>query len=133
MQWLGLPAGARESVWPPPSGPPGASPALTVSPPFDTLPSMKPLEQIRILRARAKLPKPPPPKSVAEQIDEVLQSQISGTPLAARGVKLLTTSGGGVRVQVGVEFYEGVDAVPEEEVRQAIREAVKAWEARRGP
>jgi len=34
----------------------------------------------------------------------------------------------GLVVMVGLEQYEGVDAVPDEQIRAIIRSAVKAWE-----
>jgi hypothetical protein len=69
-------------------------------------------------------------KSITAQIDEILQERLVGTPLDQRGIRLLDSPDGGVVVFVGIENYDGVDAVPDEEVRRAIRAAVTEWEQR---
>lgn len=69
-------------------------------------------------------------KSITAQIDEILQERLVNTPLAERGVRLLDAPDGGVVVFVGVESYDGVNAVPDDEVRHAIKAAVAEWEKR---
>lgn len=69
-------------------------------------------------------------KSITAQIDEILQERLAGTPLDQRGIRLLDSPDGGVVVFIGIENYDGVDAVPDEEVRRAIRAAVTEWEKR---
>lgn len=69
-------------------------------------------------------------KSITAQIDEILQERLVGTPLDQRGIRLLDSPDGGVVVFVGIENYDGVDAVPDEDVRRAIRAAVTEWEQR---
>lgn len=71
------------------------------------------------------------PLSMVAQIDEILQKLIAGTDLEKRGVKLLENPTHGVEVWVGAFRYEGVDQVPEDDVKKAIRTAVKMWESRR--
>jgi hypothetical protein len=58
----------------------------------------------------------------------VLQKSIANTPLVSRGVSLLESPTGGVSVYVGVQRYEGVDDVPDEEIKAAIRAAIVEWE-----
>lgn len=70
------------------------------------------------------------PKSLAEQVDEILQEMIEGTPLISRGIRLMDSPDQGIRVIVGYDKYDGIDTVPDEEIRSAIREAVKEWERR---
>jgi hypothetical protein len=67
-------------------------------------------------------------KSIAAQIDEVLQEMLEGTPLAQKGIRLMELPGKGMVVLVGMEQYPGVGDVPDPDVRQAIRAAVAAWE-----
>ncbi len=77
-------------------------------------------------------PRPPKPlaqKSIVAQVDEILQTQISGTALAVRGVKLSEAPGDTVTVWIGLEQFPGIDAVPDAEVLAAIHQAVKTWEA----
>ncbi len=69
-------------------------------------------------------------KSLAAQIDEVLQEMLASTHLAGRGIRLMESPTQGVIVAVGLEKYEGIDAVPDEEIRELIREAVREWEQR---
>jgi hypothetical protein len=71
------------------------------------------------------------PQSIVGQIDEILQSQIKGTPLESRGIRLVESATHGVTVWIGLKAYQGMDAIPDAEVNTAIRSAVKEWEARK--
>jgi hypothetical protein len=62
------------------------------------------------------------------QIDEILQERLAGTPLAVRGIRLQEAPDGGVIVLVGLQRFEGIDAVPDSEIKAAIRQAVAEWE-----
>jgi hypothetical protein len=70
------------------------------------------------------------PGSIVTQIDELLQASLEDTPFAGRGIRLSESPGGGMVVAVGLESYESIEAVPDAEVRAAIRKAVVDWEAR---
>jgi hypothetical protein len=71
---------------------------------------------------------PPPTMSFVEQIDKILHKNILGTPLEKRYIRLLEDPSAGVIVKVDHESFIGVDAVPDSEVRAAIRAAVTQWE-----
>jgi hypothetical protein len=71
---------------------------------------------------------PPAADSIVAQIDSVLQARLAGTPLAAKGIRLQESPEGGVLVWVGVSKYEGVDEVPDEEIKAALRAAISEWE-----
>ena len=73
---------------------------------------------------------PPAAKSIVAQIDDVLQSRLVGTPLAAKRIRLGETPGGGVLVYIGIDCYDGIDAVPDPEAVAAIRAAISEWEKR---
>lgn len=73
------------------------------------------------------------PTSIVGQVNMILQARMANTPLAARGVALLEAPTGGVLVYIGMEKYEGVDAVPDEEVKSAIRAAIAEWEMKFTP
>jgi hypothetical protein len=75
---------------------------------------------------------PPVHKSIVAQIDDVLQEQVSGTALAGRGIRLTEAPGQGVTVWIGLDHFQGIDAVTDAEVLAAIRHAVKTWEAKAG-
>lgn len=91
-------------------------------------PSLDPVNILtRALQTDVKTPIDEP-KSIAAQIDDILQENIKETDLEKRGVRLVDLPGKGVVVMVGLEQYEGVDEVPDEDVRNAIRSAVEEWE-----
>lgn len=74
-----------------------------------------------------------PPTSIVGQINLILQEQIINTPLASRGLSLMESASGGVNVFVGMNRYEGVDDVPDEEIKAAIRVAIAEWEKKYTP
>jgi hypothetical protein len=76
---------------------------------------------------------PPPPLSIVEQIDSILQSRMMNTPLAQRDIRLRESHEGGVEVLVGMKKYSTVDDVPEEEIKSAIRAAIAEWEKKYTP
>jgi hypothetical protein len=69
-------------------------------------------------------------KSIAAQIDEILQEKLAGQTMEKRAIRLLELPGKGMVVAVGLEQYDGVGAVPDPEIRSLIREAVSDWERR---
>ena len=68
--------------------------------------------------------------SLAEQIDEILQERIRLTPFENRNLKLMNSPKKGLLVRVDGKEYEGIDSVPDESIRDVIRQAVKEWENR---
>jgi hypothetical protein len=86
------------------------------------------------LMARAIQPKKSsfeePPKSITAQIDEILQEMLKESDRENQAIRLVEDPGGGVIVMVGLEHYDGVDAVPDPEIRSLIRSAVAEWERR---
>lgn len=70
------------------------------------------------------------PRSIAAQIDEILQELMVDAPLGDRAVRLMEFPGKGMVVMIGMDQYEGVDDVPDEDVKELIRAAVTEWENR---
>jgi hypothetical protein len=68
------------------------------------------------------------PKSIAEQVDEILQKRLAKSSYSNRLIKLVDAPGGGVEVLVDAQKYEGVGDVPDPEVRNFIQDCVKEWE-----
>jgi hypothetical protein len=68
--------------------------------------------------------------SIAEQIDEILEElqRFSGSSLPI--VSLKDDGHQGVIVKVGNKIYPGIDAIPDQEVKELIRTAVTEWERR---
>lgn len=67
-------------------------------------------------------------KSIVEQIDDLLQEKLAGTVFAERDIRLLEGAGGAVIVQIADQRFEGIDSVPDAEIKALIRQAVAEWE-----
>ena len=102
----------------PPLAPPRPAPVSTPSP----------LPKPAFSPTKAKDELIAAPQSIVEQIDMVLQSQMAGTPLMERGIRLQESPEGGVIVWVGMEKFESVNEVPDEQIQAAIRAAIGVWE-----
>jgi len=74
-----------------------------------------------------------PANSIVGQIDSVLQARLEGTSLGERGIFLTQSPEGGVVVYVGLTRYNGVDDVPDPEIKAAIRAAISEWEDKYTP
>ena len=75
----------------------------------------------------------PAPLSIVAQIDSVLQARLARTPLAEKGIRLQESLDGGVIVWVGIDKYGGIDDVPDEQVKAALRAAIAEWENKYTP
>jgi hypothetical protein len=73
---------------------------------------------------------PSQPKSLAAQVDEVLQEKLPNSGLPYRTIHLVDLPNYGMSVQVDWEQYPSIDEVPDEAVRKLIREAVEEWKRR---
>lgn len=112
----------------PATGAAGAAPAANEALP---LPTMNPFKEMQVLRQMAKQSPPPPPKPIAEQIDEVLQERVAGTGYGARGLHVRAGPGGLVALELDGQRYPELDAVPDAGARDLVRAAIAAWEASR--
>jgi hypothetical protein len=74
-----------------------------------------------------------PANSIVSQIDAILQEQLAGTSLEERGIFLAQSPEGGVIVYVGLTRYNGIDEVPDPEIKAAIRAAIEDWERKYTP
>lgn len=73
------------------------------------------------------------PKSIVEQIDEILQEKLADTPHADKEIRLVEDPVRGVIVWVGLDHYNGVEAVPDLAVKTILHEAAAEWERRMTP
>lgn len=69
-------------------------------------------------------------KSIVGQIDDILQDKLSGTKYANEGIRLSESPTKGAVVMIGRTAYPGIDEIPDEEVKEMIRQSVTEWETR---
>ena len=125
----------REEIFPAPAIPmeqhTGLQDAeLVPSPSSQKRMSMNPIDVFaRALQAEVS-PSQPFARSIAEQIDEILQEMLENSPLRTRAIRLMELPNKGMVVMVGLNQYEGIDAVPDEDVKHLLRSAVAEWERR---
>lgn len=129
-----------------PASPPQPTPAPTIESRLDAIsasPLVPPPAPVQIVKPILKLTTAPPkkkdekpeaaPTTMVGQINAILQLRIANTPLAAQGVTMMETPSGSVNVYVGVNKYEGIEDVPNEEIKAAIRAAIAEWEKKYTP
>ncbi len=97
-------------------------------------PSLNPIKSLMSLARKEAADKiMPQQRSIAEQVDEILQEKLVGSSLEDQGIRLMELPGKGMVILVGLDQYADLDAVPNEEIRAIIRSAVADWEARERP
>lgn len=88
-------------------------------------------DNVRKVVRRDKLDQPlddTPPLSVPEQIEEVLQRKLMGSPqFAGRNIHVRAGTRG-VMIQVDDKYYEGVGNIAEDDVRAFVQSAVAEWD-----
>ncbi len=109
---------------------PKTVPPFTVEPTEEVKPVSTQFSDVvsDIIKPGASAPKTTEFKSIAAQIDEILQEMIADTPFEQRGITVNDTPDHGVMVTLDGKQYPGVKDVPDEEVRNLIRSAVAEWE-----
>jgi hypothetical protein len=70
--------------------------------------------------------------SIVVQIDEILQAKLESIQLEDQGIRLVEGPDQGMVIEVGLNRYTEIDAVPDERVRQLIRLSVAEWESSLG-
>ena len=71
-----------------------------------------------------------PAKSIAAQVDEIIQEKLPGSPYRNRIISVTDLPGRGLLVRVDDLSYEGIGDVADAEIRQFLRECVSEWEHR---
>lgn len=69
--------------------------------------------------------------SVIEEVNEILQKKLHGSPLAGKGIHLMENHNKEIRFWVGLNSYNDVEEIPDPEVRQIIDDSVREWEENR--
>jgi hypothetical protein len=129
-----------QPISPPPPSSPQPSPGVV---PGAHSPRTQVPENINTSQAKPTAPKPAtiakedrpsaPANSIVTQIDTILQARLVGTPLEERGIFLTQSPEGGVIVYVGLTRYNGIDEVPDPEIKAALRAAITEWENKYTP
>jgi hypothetical protein len=73
------------------------------------------------------------PASIANQVNNILQKKLKDTPLESRGICLMELPGQEMVVMIGLDKYDSVGAVPDEEIRAVLESAVNEWLAKSTP
>lgn len=68
------------------------------------------------------------PKTIAGQISLIIEKMLENSPIKEKGIRLIENNHHGVDVWIGLEKFDGIDAIPYPEVQQLIRNAVAEWE-----
>ncbi len=92
------------------------------------LPTMDIMKQMRYLREQSKKPEIQI-KSIMDEINDILQSKIAGTPLAGRGLKVADGLHGGIFSLDGHD-YESLEELPDPEARDMVRAAIQEWDSK---
>jgi len=69
--------------------------------------------------------------SVIDEVNEILQKKLHGSPLAGKGIHLMENHNKEIRFWVGLNSYNDVEEIPDAEVRQIIDASVRKWEESR--
>jgi hypothetical protein len=115
------PAAAKAAATPQPVRPVTPAPAVSQPP-------VKVEKKNGALAADETAQPAPVLDSIIQQIDKVLQAKLETSAFKERGIQLVEGPGGIVIVKDGINRYEGVDAIPDPEVKTLIRQAVADWE-----
>lgn len=67
-------------------------------------------------------------QSIVSQIDKILQAKLAGTTLEERGIHLVEGPDQGMQIEIGLDKYTEIEAVPDDQIRQLIRLSVAEWE-----
>jgi hypothetical protein len=111
----------------PPSAPP---PPTTAPPPAPEAAEVRPKVQAKA-RGKDEEEEQPELKSIAEEIEELLQARLAATPeLARRRIHIHEAVGGGVSIEVDGKYYRGIGEVTDGEVQEFIQAVIQEWEAR---
>ncbi len=112
------------------------APLPPVAPPA---PKPEPLQTAQPVSAAIPIPTVPPvaaapvtARSMVVQIDEIFQTLLAQSAYTGQRVLISEDLREGVVVWVGAMRYNGIEAVPDPEIKAMIRQAVAEWERRSG-
>lgn len=116
-----------------PSRPEAFKPAASATGEETKRTSINPLKIFgRSLQPLEKTGSSDPDLSIVAQIDEILQAKLESIHLDDQGIRLVEGPDQGMVIEVGLNRYTEIDAVPDERVRQLIHLSVAEWESSLG-
>lgn len=111
---------------------PPVNSAFLASQKNDRISDPKEEAQSRGLFGRSKPAEEPqllPVINLAEEINEIVQTRLMASSLAANThIDITSEPGGGIRINVNSNFYTSPDDIPHPEVKQLIKASIKQWE-----
>ena len=140
--WLGLlPASAGTAPEAAPAAPPQPAPVAAravaaepiVPPVAQPFKSPNLVEGVTVGLANVLNPpvvKREAPKTIVQQINDVVQEMLAESPLAGQKIYLTEDLRRGVIVWAQGQSYEGIDSVPAGEVKDLLKRSVAEWERR---
>jgi len=100
----------------------GSGPVNTAPPKIDAMRGLRSL-----LKGEIKSPSSMKGVSIVAMIDDVLQARLLMMPQITKSVRLEEGGLGEVIVVVGSTSYQGVDSVPDADIRSVIKDAIADW------
>jgi hypothetical protein len=69
-----------------------------------------------------------PPLNLADEIDRIFQRKLVASGLTATDAKVETNLDGGVRIRIGMDYYDAPDEVPDPSLRELLKLSIAEWE-----
>jgi hypothetical protein len=69
-----------------------------------------------------------PPLNLADEIDRIFQSKLMASGLAATDAKVETNPDTGVRIRIGMDYYDSPDEVSDPNLRDLLKLSIAEWE-----
>ncbi len=113
---------------PPPPPPPPPPPAVSSTREAESMPRRRGLFGLGGSKEEEEIEEP---KSMAEEIEELLQYRLTLDPnLARRSIHIRPAHHGNISIEVDGQSFEGIGDIRDETVRDFIQAVIQEWEAR---
>ncbi len=126
VTWLGF----NQAAAPAPARP--SAPAPAPRPAVQAKPAAAPAGAAPAIPAEGEVKPTSTTRSMVDQVDDILREMQADLPSNVERVKLRGDPQHGITVWIGLEHYDGIDNVPDEQARQLVKRAVAEWERRAG-
>lgn len=128
-QFAQLSASSSPSVWSSPA--PETTEQASLLPLQESAPSPAVPQPASIAAPIVPQVQPSVPKTMADEIEELIQLRLRVTPtLMRRSIHIQQAAGGGIRVEVDGMFFDSVAGVTDPEVTAFLQSIIREWESR---